>query len=436
MAELTVRKWFFSTLLLAYSFVFIFLGKIIKVFALFSPKLKAQLKGRPSVAELAAELQRKRKHFQKAALFFCSSAGEYEQARPLIDRLAKEQVFVHTLIFSKSGFDYAAARSDDLSFSLSPATDSVWDWGWLFAALRPSIITIVRHELWPGFIWSAKNYGSLILIDASRSLGETNSKPKKLVRAALLAMFDKIYAVSKSDSDFFVAQYGLSKQQIVISGDTKFDRVLERSKAMTKSSSRLNSLLSKDSRRLVLGSAHPADLDCFIAAVKTEPSVIRDWHIVIAPHHIDKASINLVQEKLLAAGLTAHNYMALSDNKTLDRDQILVLDTMGMLAEAYSFGTAAFVGGASHYQVHNVLEPAVHGLNLAWGPKYENSQEAVQLVNDKIATVIHTPVEFATWLKDISAMKSGNDNETAKAVGSLKGASDLIFKDWKTILNG
>jgi 3-deoxy-D-manno-octulosonic-acid transferase len=340
------------------------------------------------------------------------------------------------LIFSRSGFDYAIARSDDLSFSLSPATDSVWDWGWIFAALRPSIITIVRHELWPGFIWSAKNYGNLVLIDASRSIGETNSKPKKLVRAALLAMFDKIYAVSKSDHDFFMTQYGLSKQQIVVSGDTKFDRVLERSKTTTKSSSRLSSLLSKINRRLVLGSAHPADLDCFIDAVKAEPNIIRDWHIVVAPHHIDKANIKLVQDKLHAAGLTGHAYTALSDDKTLDQDQILVLDTMGMLAETYSFGTAAFVGGACHYQVHNVLEPAVHGLNLAWGPKYENSQEAVQLVADKIATVIHTPVEFSTWLKNISAIKSGNDNETANAVGSLKGASDLIFRDWKTILNG
>ena len=435
MAEMILRKSFNSVLLMVYSLAFAVVAKLIHVLAAFSPKLKAQLAGRPSVSELAAVLQKKRKNFSKAVLFFCSSAGEYEQARPLIDRLTKDKVFVHTLIFSKSGYEYATARNDDVSFSLSPATDSVWDWGWLLAAVRPSIIAVVRHELWPGFIWSAKNYGRLVLINASRSLGETNSKPKKIVREALLGMFDKIYTVTKSDADFFKQEYGLDKE-LIVGGDTKYDRVLERSLSGMSANSRLSTLLPRSGLRLILGSAHPADLEIFLGAVALDATIMRDWQVVIAPHHIDAVNIKLFQSKLQAAGLTSKTFTTISQQEALNRNEILILDTMGMLAEAYSFGTAAFVGGASHYQVHNVLEPAVHGLRLAWGPKFETSQEAVQLVHDNNAKVIHTPVDLKTWLNDISSMKSGNDNGTANAVGSLKGASDLIFKDWKTILNG
>lgn len=436
MADMMLRKSFISVLLIAYSLAFTILGKFIKIITLFSPKLRAQLKDRPTVAELAADLQKKRRDFRSSVLFFCSSAGEYEQARPLIDRLANEKVFVHTMIFSKSGYEYVMARKDNVSFSLSPATDSVWDWGWLFAALRPSVIAVVRHELWPGFIWSAKNYGHLVLIDASRSLGEAKSKPKKIVRSALLSMFDKIYVVSTSDADFFIKNYALSKKLLIVSGDTKYDRVLERSLSAVGVNSRLSSLLPKAKKRLVLGSAHPADLDCFLGALALNAHLTNEWQFVIAPHHIDVTNINLFQQKLKEAGLDSKTYTTTEVNSAISHDQIIILDTMGMLAEAYSFGTAAFVGGASHYQVHNVLEPAVHGLKLAWGPKYENSQEAVRLVKEGIAKVIHTPAEFMAWLNDIGSMKSVSDNGTADAVGSLKGASDLILKDWKTILNG
>jgi len=435
MAEMMLTKTLTSVLYMFYSVAFTVIGKFIKLLIPFSPKLKAQLTDRPSVSELATNLQRKRKNFKDAVLFFCSSAGEYEQARPLIDRLVNEKIFVHTLIFSKSGYDYAAARKDDVSYSLSPATDSVWDWGWLFAAVRPSIIAVVRHELWPGFIWSANNYGKLMLIDASRSIGEAKSKHKKKVRATLLGMFDKIYAVSEQDAEFFRQVYRLDRKKITVSGDTKYDRVLERTQANLGSHSQLKALLPKIGRRLIFGSAHPADLDCLLNATKLDPNLLRDWQIVIAPHHIDAANIKLFQTKLSDANIdsvifTSSNETPVEDNK------VLILDTMGMLAEAYSFGTAAFVGGATHYQVHNVLEPAVHGLNLAWGPKYENSQEAIQLVENKIAQVIHSPAELKAWLINIGAKESDNGKGTANAVGSLKGASDLIFKDWKTILNG
>ena len=435
MAEMIFRKSINSVLYMLYSLAFAVVAKLIQTMAIFSPKLKSQLAGRPSVSELASTVQKKRKNFSKAVLFFCSSAGEYEQARPLIDRLTKDKVFVHTLIFSRSGFEYATARKEDVSFSLSPTTDSVWEWGWLLAAVRPSIIAVVRHELWPGFIWSAKNYGRLILINASRSIGETNSKPKKIVRASLLSMFDKIYTVTKSDADFFEKEYNLANK-LVVSGDTKYDRVLERSLSSVNTSSRLSSLLPKSGQRLILGSAHPADLDCFLGAVGLDSTIMRDWQVVIAPHHIDATNIKLFQSKLKTEGLISKTYTSMLQQEVLGQNEILILDTMGMLAEAYSFGTAAFVGGASHYQVHNVLEPAVHGLHLAWGPKFETSQEAVQLIQGNNAKVIHTPVDLKTWLNDISSKKSGNDNGTANAVGSLKGASDLIFKDWKTILNG
>lgn len=433
-----------SIVLILYSAIATVLVALARAGSLFSPKIKNQLADRPTVAETAALLLERKKKFKKSALFFCSSAGEYEQARPLIDRLnARGDFFVHTLIFSRSGLDYAKARAEPVSFSLSPATDSVWDWGWIFTALRPSLVIAVRHELWPGFIWSAKNYGSVQLINASCSLGESASILKKWVRATIFKMFEKIYVVSETDARFFKSAYSISQDLVLVTGDTKYDRVFERTQIKNEDPAQLDSKnklraifdLSPDKNRLIIGSAHPADLDLFIKSHIADPSLLDNWLVIIAPHHIDRANIHDFEQKLQKAGLQTSLFSTSNHHSDLKKT-VLILDTMGMLAEAYSLATAAFVGGASHYQVHNVLEPAIHGLALAWGTFYKNSQEAVTLVDSRIASVVSEAGEFNNWLHQARNHKSGNDNATTKAVRSFCGASDLIYNEWKSILNG
>lgn len=433
-----------STVLILYSGILTVLVALARIASLFSPALKKHLSDRPTVAETAAMLLKKKRNFKKTALFFCSSAGEYEQARPLIDLLnARGDFFTHALIFSRSGLDYAKARGDQVSFSLSPATDSVWDWGWIFSALRPALVVTVRHELWPGFIWTAKNYGSIQLINASCSSGEANSKIKKIVRSIILKMFEKIYVVSENDARYFKSVYGIGPELLIVAGDTKYDRVLERALAKSRninqpgSKEKLNALLnlSPVKNRLIFGSAHPADLDLFIKSYLANKTLVNDWQIIVAPHHIDRVNIQIFEKMLQNAGLSTLLFSTSESTSELT-NKVLLLDTMGMLAEAYSLATAAFVGGASHYQVHNVLEPAVHGLALAWGKFYTNSQEAVLLIDRHIASVVTEDQEFITWLNLAKDHKSGNDNATAKAVRSFCGATTLIYNEWKPILNG
>jgi 3-deoxy-D-manno-octulosonic-acid transferase len=433
-----LRANLISLLLILYSGLITALLPFLKLAARFSPKLKSQLTDRPGVAETAALLQERRKRFRQAAVFFCSSAGEFEQARPLIDRLtARGDTFVHALIFSRSGIDYAKARGEQCSYSLAPATDSVWHWGWIFSAVRPTLVTVVRHELWPGFIEAATHYAPVFLIDASASQGEQKSGLKKLIRANLLRMFERIFVVSAGDGEFFRSQYGIGKDHLKVVGDTKYDRVLERAQNAAAAKSPAGLFSPGSTGRLILGSAHKADLDVFVAAVQKEPAIMAEWQVVIAPHHIDAENIELFRSMLAGLGVGVALYSR-GDAPACsgDQPQILLLDTMGMLAEAYSSATAAFVGGASHYQVHNVLEAAVHGLALAWGPQYKNSQEAVYLAGQNAAHVICNEEDFRAWLTAAKNTGAASDNNTAVAVRSLCGASDLIFEEWKALLNG
>lgn len=435
------RALFRPLLLLVYSLMMTFLRPFLGVLAFVSPKLKAQTKGREPVPELAKKLGPLRARHQRSVLFFCSSAGEYEQARPLIERLGTS-VFVHVIFFSKSGLDYMHARRDNVSASLAPLGDSTWEWGWLLSALRPNLTVVVRHELWPAFLDAAKSYGRLHLIAASRSQGESTSRLKRFARTQLLDNFDVIHAVNDADARFFHETYGVPTDHLRVSGDPKYDRVIERAAAKAGEAAKIKALfdaVSAGQRRLVLGSTYEGDVDvCLAARAKIAPETAKAWQLVLAPHDISPEMIKSLHAACAKAGLSAISYTDLvgSPPKASTTWQVVILDTMGMLAEVYGAGDAAFVGGALHRQVHNVLEPACRGLALGYGPFYKNSQEAVRLVEAGLATVIRDAGQFATWWQGLETGLTERAAATRRAVEDLAGATDRILSSWRPILEG
>ncbi len=429
-----------SLALLGYSLLFACLKPALRIVAALSPRLRGQLAARPSVPELATALARARAPFQRAVVFFCSSAGEFEQARPLIERLrAERSVYVQVIFFSQSGLDFLKARGDDVPACLSPATDSVWQWGWLLSALRPNIVAIVRHEIWPGFLAVAQSFARVDLIDASRSLGEGSTYWKRWARSHLLKQFSNIYAVSDDDVAFFRKAYGLKRPRLVAVGDTKYDRARERAVAKAADiaviKTRLEHMMPRGAKpkpalRLVIGSAYSQEIELLAAAQAEDASELAKWQIVLAPHHVTPEMLNLAKDRLARAGLAVGRFSQNSPG------QVVLLDSMGVLAEVYGTADAALVGGALHRQVHNVLEPACHGLALAYGPFYKNSQEAIHLVQAGLAQVITQPGEFLDWLRTISTGASRQRQEMVAAVTKLAGASDRIMADWRGALEG
>lgn len=428
-----------SILILIYSLSMRVLTPLLTLASHFVPKLKAQLKDRKCAAELAQVLVRPRAHKRYGVIFYCSSAGEYEQARPLIDRLVKRgDTFVHVFFFSQSGISYARARGETASYSLVPATDSAWAWGQLFSALRPDIVAVVRHELWPAFLETARHFARLDLIDASQSIGEASSGLKRFARQQLLRYFDTIFTVTEQDAVFFQTTYALPADKVIVAGDTKYDRVLERARAQSSQGRHLSDAFGGDSRcRLVLGSAHKADAELWLDSWQQLGDEAKGWQVVIAPHHIDGEMTSWLLKRCQAQGLRTALYSRInrvqpqSPTSSLDQQpQVIIVDAMGLLAEIYGISAMAFVGGAMHHQVHNVLEPACHGLALAFGPFYKNSQEAVHLVQSGLAEVCDNNATFVNWWRLHRNRHESARQRLTEAVTALCGASEVIMSAW------
>ena len=427
-------KIWHALLVIAYSLVMSALVPLLRLEGCFSRTLAKQLAKRRPVAALANEIVCRRSAARTGILYFCSSAGEFEQAKPLIERFnATGDIYQHVVFFSQSGADYANARGEKTPYSLSPI-DSCFAWGWLLAAMRPHLVVVVRHELWPAFLHTARNYAPVILIDAVVKSEEKRwSSWRRWLRRQLYSPFAKIYTVSEHDRNELKRLYGITDERLQVTGDTKYDRVLERMRALQRDTQKHIAVLNRAGSavyRLILGSAHRPDVEVILKGrTRLERAMVEQWQLIIAPHDIGTEMLSWIEDRCIREGLSIKRYSQLAEPLETTQDVILI-DVMGKLAEIYGAANAAFVGGAMHHQVHNVLEPAAHGLAVAFGPFYKNSQEAVQLVSHGLAGVCIDPEAVAGWWQGIRPESFQTDKERMlDLVATLTGAADHIHAE-------
>ncbi len=395
----------------------------------FSLRIQAFLERPLRPASLDA-LATQRVGYKSCVLFYCSSAGEYEQALPVLHRLPPS-VFGVVIFFSVSGTRYLQNRRDTTPHLLAPPLDAISVWVPIFEALRPSYTVIVRHELWPGFLYVANQYGRTVLINASLSEAVRRSFWHKRWKQALLQQLNLIYTVDDTEKTHFRHTLGLPEAKISsLIGDTKFDRVFQRAQATD--ATELENLHTRyiPPHRLtcIVGSAWEADVD---VAMESQSQLIRRkgpsaCYLVVVLHEPTEEKLSWVETRAQEKGLRAVRYSSLE--APAEDSEILLVDQMGILAELYQIGDCALVGGAFHHQVHNVLEPGCRGLAVAFGPRYENSHEACKLVRVGLATVCHTHVDLIRWLQNPDSLQQkGKDTRTFLQL--QQGTAEKIAKE-------
>jgi 3-deoxy-D-manno-octulosonic-acid transferase len=171
-------------------------------------------------------------------LFFCSSAGEYEQALPIVQRLpveiaGRQRGFSTLFLFlSQSGLDFFRARGEKGRAGLAPV-DTLWNWRALQRQHRIAISIVIRHEWWPAFLHVMGKTGPLILVDATVPASDPESAWKNAARGYLARKFTMIFTVDEPSRSFFIEKYGIAPEKVKATGDTKFDRALDRAQANT-----------------------------------------------------------------------------------------------------------------------------------------------------------------------------------------------------------
>jgi 3-deoxy-D-manno-octulosonic-acid transferase len=371
-----------------------------RISARFDPKIAEGVEGRRGLRKRWTEKAAALDPGTKTIWFHVSSVGEFLQARPVMDLLAenhRDTVQLALTFFSPSGMNYferhdRSSKNPSLVFTDYLPLDTMSNVRFCLETLRPDMIIYVKFDLWPNLILEAKSAGvPQVLVSGTLSPGSKRlSGPARRFYGSLYSALDAIAAISDEDAMRFRERLE-GDTEIVTAGDTRFDQVCQR---VDTSSVKIPAAVLEDPRQLVIaGSTWPKDEEIvipgFARVLESRPGTA----MIVAPHEPTAERLAEIEQALDRNGLRHKRLSSLED-----RDSgvpVVIADGVGYLAELYRAGDLAYVGGSWTTGVHNVMEPAVLGLPVFFGPKIDNSWEAGMLVRLGAGKVVTTSGKFA-----------------------------------------
>lgn len=302
----------------------------------------------------------------------CASLGEFEQGRPVIEKLKLEFPKYKILLtfFSPSGFE-VRKNYDQAEYIFYLPWDTQRNASRFIDIVNPVLAIFVKYEFWYHYTTQLKKR-NIPLLSVSSIFREDQLFFKSYGGFYRKILFNFSYFFVQNDESARLLRT-LDVRNFIKAGDTRFDRVNE----MVKRSSDLPiiSTFKGNEKIMVIGSCWPEDLEVLIPFINEHYHHIK---FIIAPHEISESFISNLEQSLNAETM---RYSAIETTKA-ERTQVLIIDNIGMLGRLYKYGEFAYIGGAFGKGLHNILEAACYGIPIFFGNKnYEKFQEAVDLIN-------------------------------------------------------
>ena len=396
-------------------------------------KLKALFRGQRSTldTEHRAILEANR----GAVWIHAASVGEFEQARPLIEKLKikNEKLKVVVTFFSPSG--YEARKNYDLADAVLYLPFATRRKAKRFIdTLQPSMAIFVKYEFWPAYLRTLKKR-NIPTYSISAIFRPTQRFFKWYGHGALrvLKCFTHIY-VQDEASRRLLAEHGV--HDCSVAGDTRFDRVKAvMSEGLRAAGDKLTPIaqfVDGATRVLVAGSTWPKDEELLEAYLQLLPEGKR-VKLILVPHEIDEAHIhaifNLFKGRIVKYSTISAMPSNMSRLNILQHAQVMVIDTIGLLSSIYRFGQVAYIGGGFGVGIHNTVEAAVYGVPVIFGPNYHHFREAQGLIDAGAARSIKDYSELEAALTTAFEQHEAIGAKAAEYVESEIGATDKIFKE-------
>ena len=381
----------------------------IRTAALFNPKAKNWVEGRKNYFEHLPKIPID----QKVIWFHCASLGEFDMALPVMN-LIKERhpsIFLLVTFFSPSGIEHYNKRKHLVDLAVYLPSDKPSNAEKFIKHFHPDKVFFVKYEFWSNYIFEAKKQN--VQVFSLCSIFRDDHRFFKWYGGFFRKTLKEVdfFYTQNETSTLLLADIGITN--FMTSGDTRFDRVIENKKSL-ESNPRIEAFL-KDEKAIIIGSSWPEDEAIVIPYILQHPNK----KFIIAPHNIDEAHVNSIETKL--SNLTER----FTDNN--GGKNVLILNTIGHLASAYSYGEIAYVGGGFSGNLHNILEPAVFGLPVLFGPKFKRFPEASQFIHLGIGFSVKTSEEFTAALTEIYKNLPAISEKTSSTVTKNTGASIKVL---------
>lgn len=376
-------------MLFIYSIIISIVGLLLEIIAFFVPKINLFVAGRK---EVFPTLKAKIKPTDKTIWFHAASLGEYEQGLPVIESI-KEKYPTHKIIisfFSPSG--YEVRKNNTLADStVYLPLDSKKNVSRFIQLVHPDAVFFIKYEFWPNYLNELKsqNIPTYLISGIFREKQTFFKWYGGFYRKALDAF---TYFFVQNEKSFQLL-HQLGKENVIVSGDTRFDRVasiLERDNTLD-----FIDAFKNGTTTIVAGSTWPKDEELLIEFINSNST---NTKYIIAPHNIKQDQIHQLKNSCTKKVVL---YSEKEDKDLKDFD-VFIIDTIGILTKIYRYADIAYVGGGfGHPGIHNILEPATFGIPIVIGPHFSHFAEAIDLVNLKGCNTIKNKEELSSNLMEL-----------------------------------
>ena len=417
-----------------YNIVIYFVLWGIAIASLFNEKVRKMWRGEREAFKI---LKQKVDPNAKYIWFHAASLGEFEQGRPLMERIRKDypQYKILLTFYSPSGYEVRKNYEGADIICYMPV-DTRLNAIRFLRLVRPVMAFFIKYEFWSNFLHILK-HRNIPTYSVSSIFREDQVFFKWYGRnyAGVLKCFTRFF-VQNEESKRLLEGIGITDVDVV--GDTRFDRVLQIKEAAKHlpiceafrtgvASSQSADVPHHDFKVFVAGSSWPPDENIFIPFFNEH----KDWRLLIAPHVIAEEHLKLILS--LIKGKKVVRYTQTTPEEAADAD-VLIIDCFGLLSSMYNYGDVAYIGGGFGVGIHNTLEAAVWNMPVIFGPNNKKFQEAQGLLKSGGGFEINTYEDFSglmgSLMNDETFLNQAGDKAGA-FVAHLAGATDKVLASVK-----
>ena len=400
-----------------YSFVICIYLMVVKLVSLFNAKARLMVRGHAQVFRM---LRERIKPGERYLWFHAASLGEFEQGRPLMERIRREYPEYKILLtfFSPSGYEVRKnyAGADIICYLPFDTPRNVRRF---LELAHPCMAFFIKYEFWQNYLKGLQRRD--IPVYSVSSIFRRNQvffrwSGGKYYK--VLTRFTHLFVQNEVSKDLLAT---LGIHNVTVVGDTRFDRVIEIFR-QTKQLPLVEAFKGQCRRVMVAGSSWQPDEDIFIPYFNAHP----EMKLIIAPHVIGEDHLKEITGKLKRPYV---RYTQTTEEEAAKAD-CLIVDCFGLLSSIYRYGEVAYVGGGFGVGIHNVLEAAVYGVPVLFGPNNHRFQEARQLLDAGGGIEVTDEASFRTEMDKLltdETYLSDCGHRAGTYVHGHAGASDKIL---------
>jgi len=389
----------------------------ITIASMFNEKAKLWVQGRKNTFEY---LEKTISKTDKYIWVHAASLGEFEQGRPIIEAIKKNHQEYKILLtfFSPSG--YEVRKNYDLADVICyMPIDTKSNAQKFIDIVNPEKVFFVKYEFWKNYLETLYNKDiPVYLVSGIFREDQLFFKSSGKSYRKILNYFKHFFIQNNVSADLLNS---INITNYTVCGDTRFDRVID----IANSSKDFPEIqeFAQNSKVIVAGSSWEKDEKILIKYINESENI----KLIIAPHEIKDSNLKRIEKSL---NKTCLRYSKISENNPANFD-ILIIDNIGMLSALYKYGQVAYIGGGFGAGIHNILEAAVYGVPILFGPKYQKFDEAKELIEQGGAIPISSYNDFKPKVdllfNDESVLKEKSEI-SKKFVQTGAGAVNAIMK--------